>query len=83
MNELPEAQRFALIVAEHLKFHRLKRGLSKLALAQRSGLDQRTITFIEDGVNIPSLATLFAICQGLEVDVARIVNAASKGKSPK
>ncbi|NJR41622.1 MAG: helix-turn-helix transcriptional regulator [Akkermansiaceae bacterium] len=40
-------------------FHRLKKGLSKLALAQRAGLDQRTITFIETGVQYTEVWRLY------------------------
>ncbi len=82
MNERPEAQEFARKVAEHLKSHRLRLGMSKLAVAQRAGLDQRTITFIEEGVNIPSLVTLHLICQSLGADVAEIVAAAAIGILP-
>ncbi len=73
---------FARLIAEHLASHRLKCGLSKLALAQKAGLDQRTITFIENGVNVPSLVTLFVICRAMDVSVATIVANAAKGKSP-
>ena len=82
MPESSDEQRFARCIAEHLIFHRLKQGLSKLAVAQKAGLDQRTITFIENGVNVPSIVTLFVICRSIGVDVAKIVGAASKGKSP-
>lgn len=56
--------------------------MSKLALAQKAGVDQRTVTFIEEGVNIPSLTTLFSICQGLEINVATIVRLAAKETCP-
>lgn len=82
MRDLPEEQQFARLVAEHLVFHRLKRGLSKLALAQKAGLDQRTITFIENGVNVPSLVTVFVICRAMGVKVATVVGNAAKGKPP-
>ncbi len=63
-------------------FHRLKRGWSKLALSQKAGLDQRTITFIENGVNVPSLVTLFVICRALGINVTTVVGNAAKGKAP-
>ncbi len=77
-----EEQQFARLVAEHLLARRLKLGLSKLALAQMAGLDQRTITFIENGVNIPSVVTLFVICRALKVKIGTIVGSAARGKSP-
>lgn len=73
---------FARCIAAHLVFYRLKRGLSKLAVAQRAGLDQRTITFIEKGVNVPSIVTLFVVCRAIGVDITKIVGASAKGKSP-
>jgi len=78
VKDLPEAHKFAQRVAEGLKSHRLEIGMSKLAVAQKAGLDQRTITFIEEGVNVPSLVTLYAICESLGLEVADIVTTASK-----
>ena len=82
MSKLPEEQQFARLVAEHLVSHRLKLGLSKLALAQKAGLDQRTITFIETGVNVPSLVTLFMICRAMGVKVGTVVGNAARGQPP-
>lgn len=82
MLRVPEEQQFARLVAENLVFHRLRLGLSKLALAQKAGLDQRTITFIEEGVNVPSLVTLFVICRALGIKVTTVVNNAAGGKVP-
>jgi DNA-binding XRE family transcriptional regulator len=78
---LPEEQQFARLVAEHLVFHRLKLGLSKLALAQKAGLDQRTITFIENGVNVPSLVTLFVICRALGIKIVTVIGDAARKQS--
>jgi DNA-binding XRE family transcriptional regulator len=80
--KLSEEQRFARLVAEHLVFRRLKLGLSKLALAQKAGLDQRTITFIENGVNVPSLVTLFMICKALGLKAGAVVSHATRGRPP-
>lgn len=63
-------------------FHRLRLGWSKLALAQKAGVDQRTITFIENGVNVPSLVTLFVICKALRVKVGTVVGKAARGTPP-
>ena len=82
VREIPEEQQFARLVAEHLAFHRLKLGLSKLALAQKAGVDQRTITFIENGVNVPSLVTLFVICRAMSLNVGTLIRNAAKGKGP-
>jgi transcriptional regulator with XRE-family HTH domain len=51
-------------------------------VANKAGLDQRTITFIESGVNVPSVMTLYLICRAVGVDVGKLVTAAAKGNSP-
>lgn len=50
--------------------------MSKLALAQKSGLDQRTITFIERGTNSPSIKTLYLLCEALGVDISKLISEA-------
>ncbi len=72
------AGRFAGEVARLLKERRKKSGLSKLALAQRAGLDQRTITFIEEGVNVPSIGTLHVICEALGIKTGWLVSMADR-----
>ena len=74
MTDSDPARAFAQQVAARLKARREALGMSKLALAQRAGLDQRTITFIEEGVNVPSLVTLFCICKALKISVAKVVS---------
>jgi transcriptional regulator with XRE-family HTH domain len=82
VKNLTDETLFARCIAAHLVFHRLNKGLSKLAVAEKAGLDQRTITFIEKGVNIPSVVTLFLICRAIGVDVAKIVAASARGQVP-
>ena len=73
MSNSSDAREFARRVALRLKTRREELGMSKLAVAQHAGLDQRTITFIEEGVNVPSLTTLFSICTALQSDVNEMV----------
>ena len=82
MRKLTDETLFARCVAAHLVYHRLSQGLSKLAVAEKAGLDQRTITFIERGTNIPSIVTLFLVCRAIGVDISKIVAASAKGKVP-
>jgi transcriptional regulator with XRE-family HTH domain len=82
VKRLTDETLFARCIAAHLVFHRLSKGLSKLAVAEKAGLDQRTVTFIENGINVPSVVTLFLICRAMGVDVAKIVAASSRGKVP-
>jgi transcriptional regulator with XRE-family HTH domain len=57
---------------------RKRRGLSKYALAARSGLSQQMISYVERGLRYPSLETTLRIADALEVDFAKIVKKACK-----
>ncbi len=72
------SERFAREVARLLRERRERLGLSKLGLAQRAGIDQRTVTFIEDGINVPSIGTLHALCGALGITVTTIVAKADR-----
>lgn len=74
MSSRPSAEEFSAVLAKFLVRHREEAGMSKLALAQKSGLDQRTITFIERGTNSPSIKTLYLLCEALGVDMARLIS---------
>jgi transcriptional regulator with XRE-family HTH domain len=82
VKSLTDETLFARCIAAHLVYHRINKGLSKLAVAEKAGLDQRTITFIERGINVPSVVTLFLICRAMGVDISKIVAASAKGKVP-
>ncbi len=53
-------------------------GLSKLGLAQRADIDQRTVTFIENGINVPSISTLHSLCAALEITGTTVVSKADR-----
>lgn len=72
------SDRFAGEVARLLRVRRERLRLSKLALAQRAGIDQRTVTFIEDGINVPSIGTLHSLCKALGITVTTVVNNAER-----
>ncbi len=61
-----------------LRVRRERLRLSKLALAQQAGIDQRTVTFIEDGINVPSIGTLHSLCKALGITVTTVVNKAER-----
>ena len=67
------ADDFGRELARILAIRRDELGLSKLALAQRAGLDQRTITFIERGTNSPNIKTLFVLCEALDLDISLVI----------
>lgn len=71
-----------------LKGARESRGLSKYAVAMKSGLSQQAIGYVERGEIAPSLHTLMRIAKAMEVDLAGIIReaeqaVATKSGSPK
>lgn len=71
---LPEtADEFARNVAQRVRQRRLTLGMSKLAVARAAGLDQRAITFVENNVRVPSIATLYRIAYALGTSVGNLV----------
>jgi len=61
-----------------LKAERERRGLSKYAIAQDSGLSQPSIGYIEKGMRIPSLETTLRLAKAMNVDLAKIIKRAQK-----
>lgn len=59
-----------------LRSEREERGVTKYALAQRSGLSQQAIGYLEREEKMPSLETIVRYAAGLEVDLADIVRRA-------
>jgi|TARA_R110000868_G_scaffold32698_5_gene119103 putative transcriptional regulator len=64
-------QRDAL--AETLFQMRLKHGLSQLALANKAGVDRKTVNRIECGHFSPSLDTLVRLSKVLSVEPAKLL----------
>jgi transcriptional regulator with XRE-family HTH domain len=65
-------------IIQMLKAERERRGLSKYAVAQNSGLSQPSIGYIEKGVRIPSLETTLRLAKAMNVDLAKIITQAQK-----
>jgi transcriptional regulator with XRE-family HTH domain len=61
-----------------LKEERERRGLSKYVIAQKSGLSQQAIGYMEKGLRIPSLETVLRIAKAINVDLAEIIKRAQK-----
>lgn len=59
--------RISAALAEELRQARESAGLSKSLLAQRAGVAIQTVSFIEQGVNSPSIATFLRLCGALDV----------------
>ena len=54
-------------VAEKIKDLRIRRGLSQSALADKAGIDRKTVNRIENSHFSPNLSTLFRLCDTLSV----------------
>ncbi len=70
-------------VARILREEREKRGLSMTALAERAGLSQAMISFVEREIRNPSLATLLRIAYVLEIDLGNVIQRANKAARKK
>lgn len=62
-----QIQDFGKAVAAELQARREGLGLSRNGLAQKAGISVQSVSFIENGVNSPSLSTLLRICHALEI----------------
>ena len=65
-------------VARILREERESRGLSMTTLAERAGLSQAMISFVEREIRNPSLATLLRIAYVLEIDLGNVIQRANK-----
>jgi transcriptional regulator with XRE-family HTH domain len=65
-------------IIQLLKEERERRGLSKYAIAQDSGLSQPSIGYIEKGHRIPSLETLLRYAKAVNADLGEIIKQAQK-----
>ena len=70
-----------LQVIRLLQEERERRGLSKYVVAERAGLSQQMIGYVERGLRSPSLETIVRLAAGLEVDLAEIIRQAHQSVS--
>jgi transcriptional regulator with XRE-family HTH domain len=61
------SKQFAIEVSDRLTMLRDKRGMTQGQLAQKSGVDRKTINRIENRHFSPSMDTFFRICGALGV----------------
>lgn len=74
------SKRFAQDVSANLMSLRMKRELTQEKLANKSGIDRKTINRIENGHFSPSMDTFFRICGALGVKPVDVMKSASKVK---
>lgn len=65
-------------VAKILRQEREKRGLSMNVIAERAGLSQQMVSYVEREMRNPTLETLLRISAALEIDFATVMRQASK-----
>lgn len=58
---------------DRVRAERTKRGWSQITLAENSGLHFTFVSSIERGRRNPTLTTICALAEGLDVDPARLV----------
>ena len=67
-----------LRVAEMLRARREALGLSMNVVAQRSGLSQQMVSYVERGMRNPTLETLLRICDVLDTPLEDVIRRARK-----
>lgn len=68
----------AKAVAAQLRQERLDRQLSMNAVAERSGLSQQMVSYVERGLRNPTLDTLLRIAAAMQLDLAEVIGAAQR-----
>lgn len=67
-------------VADILRSERLKQNLSMTKMAERAGLSQQMISYVERELRNPSLDTLLRMTGALGINLADVIRQANKAK---
>lgn len=65
-------------VARRLRREREKQGLSMNVVAERAGLSQQMVSYVEREMRNPTLETLLRIAAAMEIDSAEVLRASQK-----
>jgi transcriptional regulator with XRE-family HTH domain len=65
-------------VAQILRQEREKRGLSMNLVAERAGLSQQMVSYVERQMRNPTLETLLRIAAAIEIDLVDVLRRATK-----
>jgi transcriptional regulator with XRE-family HTH domain len=68
-------------VAKSLREERERQGLSMNSVAQKAGLSQQMLSYVEREMRNPTLDTLLRIALVLKVDLGRVISKAEKHSS--
>jgi transcriptional regulator with XRE-family HTH domain len=73
-----DKQRQAVIakVAKALRDTRVRKGLSMSTVAERAGLSQQMVSYVERQMRMPTLDTLLRISEALAIDPAELLRKA-------
>jgi transcriptional regulator with XRE-family HTH domain len=71
-------QTIASRVAELLRKERQRRQLSMSAVAERAGLSQQMVSYVERGLRNPTLDTLLRMAAAMKLDLAELLAAAQR-----
>jgi transcriptional regulator with XRE-family HTH domain len=63
-------------VSRILRQERERRGLSMTLLAEKSGLSQQMVSYVERGMRMPTLDTLLRMCDALEIELDAVIRKA-------
>ena len=74
-------QRVCAEIVRLLREEREHLGLSKYAVAERSGLSEQMVGYVERGLRHPSLETVVRLASALRVDLGEIIKKAYKSVS--
>lgn len=66
-------------VAQILRQEREKRGLSMNLVAERAGISQQMVSYVEREMRNPTLETLLRIAAAIKIDLANVLQTAQKG----
>jgi transcriptional regulator with XRE-family HTH domain len=65
-------------VARILREERERQDLSMNKVAERAGLSQPMVSFVEREMRNPTLETLLRICAALDIDLANVISKAKR-----
>lgn len=71
-------QTIASRVAELLRKERKRRQLSMSTVAERAGLSQQMVSYVERGLRNPTLDTLLRMAAAMKLDLAELLAAAQR-----
>jgi DNA-binding XRE family transcriptional regulator len=78
MPSLKSQQAVCSRVAQLLRQAREKQGLSMNLVAERAGLSQQMVSYVEREMRNPTLESLLRIAAALEIDLANVIREAQK-----